>query len=157
MLLYGASLLFSTCSTCSKGLKELLSWPQCSTALQHDTAPCCSVHSTVRYHLGAQLTLGLSLCAVTTLQLLYGTLDIMVPTVEQYTTPADEISHPNPRGTRAPAPLLPRGGRGRALLDPLLSQGGIFGSLGYRRDRSVVWVITTKLRATESTFSECHF
>ena len=27
--------------------------------------------------------------------------------------------------------LLPRGGRGRALLDPLLSQGGIFGSLGY--------------------------
>jgi hypothetical protein len=30
----------------------------------------------------------------------------MVPTVEQYTTPADEISHPNPRGTRAPAPLF---------------------------------------------------
>ena len=29
------------------------------------------------------------------------------------------------------APFLPRGGRGRALLDPLLSQGGIFGSLGY--------------------------
>ena len=44
-----------------------------------------------------------------------------------------------PRGSWAPTPLYyHEGGRGRALLDPLLSQGGIFGSLGYRRDPSVV-------------------
>ena len=37
-----------------------------------------------------------------------------------------------PRGSWAPTPLYyHEGGRGRALLDPLLSQGGIFGSLGY--------------------------
>ena len=80
-------------------------------------------------------TCGLSLCAVITLQLLYGTLHIMVPTqlmcthnhttVGQYTTPTDEISQPNPRGTRAHAPLLPRGGEGgRAVLEPLFSQEG---------------------------------
>ena len=48
------------------------------------------------------------------------------------------LSQP-PRGSWAPTPLYyHEGGRGRALLDPLLSQGGIFGSLGYRRDPSVV-------------------
>ena len=77
-----------------------------ATVLYSMTLHRAVLYSTARYHLGAQLALGLSLCAVTTLQLLYGTLHIMVPTVEQYTTPADEISHPNPRGTRAPAPLL---------------------------------------------------
>ena len=46
-------------------------------------------------------------------------------TVGQYTTPTDEISQPNPRGTRAHAPLLPRGGEGgRAVLEPLFSQEG---------------------------------
>ena len=41
------------------------------------------------------------------------------------------LSQP-PRGSWAPTPLYyHEGGRGRALLDPLLSQGGIFGSLGY--------------------------
>ena len=75
------------------------------------------------------MALGLSLCAVTTLQLLYGTLHIMVPTVEQYTTPADEISHPNPRGTRAPAPLLPRGGEGESSArTPLFPKRVNFGS-----------------------------
>ena len=41
------------------------------------------------------------------------------------------LSQP-PRGSWAPTPLYyHEGGRGRALLDPLLSQGGVFASLGY--------------------------
>ena len=55
-------------------------------------------------------------------------------TVGQYTTPTDEISRPNPRGTRAHAPLLPRGGEGgRAVLEPLFSQEGFcFWDIGNR-------------------------
>ena len=90
-------------------------------------------------------TCGLSLCAVTTLQLLYGTLHIMVPTqlmcthnhttVGQYTTPTDEISQPNPRGTRAHAPLLPRGGEGESCArTPLFPRGFLL--LGYRQTAS---------------------
>ena len=105
------------------------------------------------------MALGLSLCAVTTLQLLYGTLHIMVPTqlmcthnhttVGQYTTPTDDISQPNPRGTRAPAPLLPRGGEGgRAVLEPLFSQEGFcFWDIGNRLRDVVICPVRACVRA----------
>ena len=54
-------------------------------------------------------------------------------TVGQYTTPTDEISQPNPRGTRAHAPLLPRGGEGESSArSPPFPRGYIwfFGLLG---------------------------
>ena len=53
-------------------------------------------------------------------------------TVGQYTTPTDEISQPNPRGTRAHAPLLPRGGEGESCArTPLFPRGFLL--LGYRQ------------------------
>ena len=70
-------------------------------------------------------------------------------TVGQYTTPTDEISQPNPRGTRAHAPLLPRGGEGgRAVLEPLFSQEGFcFWDIGNRLRDVVICPVRPCVRA----------
>jgi hypothetical protein len=69
-------------------------------------------------------------------------------TVGQYTTPTDEISQPNPRGTRAHAPLLPRGGEGgRAVLEPLFSQEGFcFWDIGNRLRDVVICPVRPSVR-----------